>query len=113
MRNIRRKILPFTAIVGQERMKKALILNAINPRIGGVLIRGEKGTAKSTAVRSLAELLPEIDVVKNCPFNCDPDDPDQMCDICYESAVNGGKLETITRKTRVIDLPLGATEDRV
>ncbi|RJS73901.1 magnesium chelatase, partial [ANME-2 cluster archaeon] len=113
MRNIRRKILPFTAIVGQERMKKALILNAINPRIGGVLIRGEKGTAKSTAVRSLAELLPEIDVVKNCPFNCDPNDPDQMCDICYESAVNGGKLETITRKTRVIDLPLGATEDRV
>ena len=113
MHHTKRQILPFTAIVGQERMKKALVLNAINPRIGGVLIRGEKGTAKSTAVRSLAELLPKINVVKNCPFNCDPDDLDLMCDICYESAVNGRKLETITRKTRVIDLPLGATEDRV
>ena len=62
--HIRREILPFTAIVGQEKMKKSLILNAINPRIGGVLIRGEKGTAKSTAVRALAELLPEIEVVR-------------------------------------------------
>ncbi|HIE30929.1 MAG TPA: putative cobaltochelatase [Methanosarcinales archaeon] len=113
MHNTRRQILSFTAIVGQENMKKALILNAINPRIGGVLIRGEKGTAKSTAVRALAELLPEIDVAKNCPFNCNPHDPDEMCDICYDNAMNGGELETMTRKTRVIDLPLGCTEDRV
>ena len=113
MHHIRRQILPFTAIVGQERMKKALILNAINPKIGGVLIRGEKGTAKSTAVRALAELLPVIEVVRNCPFNCNPDNPDEMCDICYESAANGEKLDIATRKRRVVDLPLGCTEDRV
>ncbi|VUT23687.1 MAG: von Willebrand factor type A domain protein [Candidatus Methanolliviera sp. GoM_asphalt] len=111
--HIRRKILPFTAIVGQEKMKKALILNAINPKIGGVLIRGEKGTAKSTAVRALADLLPEIDVVKGCPFNCNPNDINETCDICYEKKMNGEELEVIRRRTRVIDLPLGATEDRV
>jgi len=113
MHRTRRQILSFTAIVGQEQMKKALILNAVNPRIGGVLIRGEKGTAKSTAVRALAELLPEIDVVANCPFNCDPHNPDEMCDICYDKMADGGELEITTRKTRVVDLPLGATEDRV
>ncbi|NOQ29069.1 MAG: VWA domain-containing protein, partial [Methanosarcinales archaeon] len=113
MHHIRRQILPFTAIVGQEKMKQALILNAINPKIGGVLIRGEKGTAKSTAVRALAELLPEMEVVGNCPFNCNPDNPDEMCDICYESAANGEKLDIVTRKRRVVDLPLGCTEDRV
>jgi len=94
-------------------MKKALVLNAINPRIGGVLIRGEKGTAKSTAVRALAELLPEIEIVNDCPFNCNPADTAEMCDRCYERSVNGEKLEGVTRRTRVIDLPLGCTEDRV
>lgn len=113
MNHINRQILPFTAIVGQEEMKKALILNAINPRIGGVLIRGEKGTAKSTAVRALAELLPDIDVVNGCPFNCNPADTGEMCDICYERSVNGEKPESVARRARVIDLPLGATEDRV
>jgi len=113
MHHINRQILPFTAIVGQEEMKKALILNAINPRIGGVLIRGEKGTAKSTAVRALAELLPDIDVVNGCPFNCNPADTSEMCDICYEHSVNGEKLESVARRARVIDLPLGCTEDRV
>jgi len=113
MHHINRKILPFTAIVGQEKMKKALILNAINPRIGGVLIRGEKGTAKSTAVRALAELLPEIEIVNGCPFNCNPADISEMCDICYEHSENGKKLESVTRRARVIDLPLGCTEDRV
>ncbi|MBI4855355.1 MAG: ATP-binding protein, partial [Acetobacterium woodii] len=68
-------IFPFTAIVGQERMKRALILNAVNPRIGGVLIRGERGTAKSTAARALAALLPEVKVVESCRFGCDPDRP--------------------------------------
>ncbi|MDF2958262.1 MAG: Mg-chelatase subunit ChlI, partial [Candidatus Alkanophagales archaeon MCA70_species_1] len=110
---LRRQVLPFTAIVGQDLMKKALILNAINPRIGGVLIRGEKGTAKSTAVRALAELLPEIEVVKGCPFNCNPRDPAEMCDICYERFSRGEPLEAVRRKMRVVDLPLGATEDRV
>jgi hypothetical protein len=81
--HIRRKILPFTAILGQDTMKNALILNVINPRIGGVLIRGEKGTAKSTAVRALAELLPEIEVVNGCTFNCNPYDAREMCDLCY------------------------------
>ncbi|MFQ6056599.1 MAG: ATP-binding protein, partial [Methanosarcinales archaeon] len=110
---IARKILPFTAIVGQEKMKKALILNAINPRIGGVLIRGEKGTAKSTAVRALAELLPEIEVVKGCSFNCNPKKEDELCDVCYEKLKIYGNLEVIKRKVNLIDLPLGATEDRV
>jgi len=113
MHHINRQILPFTAIVGQEKMKKALILNAINPRIGGVLIRGEKGTAKSTAVRALAEILPEIEIVNGCPFNCNPNDESEMCDICYERSENGEKLESVARRTRVIDLPLGCTEDRV
>ncbi|MEA1907339.1 MAG: putative cobaltochelatase [Euryarchaeota archaeon] len=113
MHHLNRQILPFTAIVGQEQMKKALILNAINPRIGGVLIRGEKGTAKSTAVRALAELLPEIEIVNGCPFNCNPADAAEMCDLCYERSENGEKLESVTRRARVIDLPLGCTEDRV
>jgi magnesium chelatase subunit D len=111
--HIKRNILPFTAIVGQEKMKKALILNAINPRIGGVLIRGEKGTAKSTAVRALAELLPMIEIVNNCQFNCNPADMNEMCDICFERVKKGEELTSTTRRTRVIDLPLGATEDRV
>ncbi|WP_456486824.1 putative cobaltochelatase [Candidatus Alkanophaga liquidiphilum] len=110
---LRKGVLPFAAIVGQDQMKKALIFNAINPRIGGVLIRGEKGTAKSTAVRALAELLPEIEVVKGCPFNCNPRDPTEMCDACYERFLRGETLGIMRRKMTVVDLPLGATEDRV
>ena len=94
-------------------MKKALILNAINPRIGGVLIRGDKGTAKSTAVRALADILPEIDVISGCPFNCNPSDEREMCSICREMHENGIELECATRQARVVDLPLGVTEDRV
>ena len=108
-----RFVFPFTAIVGQEKMRKALLLNAVNPRIGGVLIRGQKGTGKSTAVRALAELLPEIKVVKDCPFNCNPDDPREMCDSCYERYMNGEDLPWIKRKVRIINLPLNATVDRV
>ncbi|MDD3407963.1 MAG: putative cobaltochelatase [Methanomicrobium sp.] len=106
----RRNILPFTAIVGQERMKTALLLNAVNPRIGGVLIRGDKGTAKSTAVRALAEVLPEINVSVNCPFNCNPDNEKEMCYFCREKSE---KPKSYRRKVRVVDLPLGATEDRL
>ena len=111
--HVRREILPFTAIVGQDTMKNALILNAINPRIGGVLIRGEKGTAKSTAVRALAELLPEIEVVNGCTFNCNPYDTREMCDLCYAKSTNGEDLKVTKRRMWVVDLPLGATEDRV
>lgn len=110
--HVERVVLPFTALVGQERLKKALVLNAINPRLCGVLVRGEKGTAKSTAVRALAELLPEIEVVK-CPFHCSPTDTSLQCDNCNSRYEQGEQLPTELRKMRVIDLPLGATEDRV
>jgi len=104
---------PFTAIVGQGQMKKALILNAINPNLGGVLIRGQKGTAKSTAARALANLLPEIEVVKDCPFNCNPYQINEMCNECRKRIETGEELPGIKRKMKVVDLPLGATEDRV
>jgi len=104
-------IYPFTAIVDQEEMKLALILNVIDPSIGGVLIMGEKGTAKSTTVRALADLLPEIEVVKGCRFNCSPEGP--FCSDCLEKIKNGNNLETEKKKMRVVELPLGVTEDRV
>src|SRR4051794_20290453 len=103
---------PFSAIVGQERMKRALILNAVNPLIGGVLIRGERGTAKSTAVRALAALLPEIKVVADCRFGCDPTGS-HLCDECLEREARGEVLPVATRKVRLVDLPVSATEDRV
>ncbi|MEW6556075.1 MAG: putative cobaltochelatase [Elusimicrobiota bacterium] len=109
----RETVFPFTAIVGQEKMKKALVLNAINPLLGGVLIRGEKGTAKSTAARGLADLLPEIEVVEDCLFNCNPRETHQMCYNCRAKIEKGEKLKTVNRKMKVVDLPLGATEDRV
>jgi Mg-chelatase subunit ChlI len=106
-------IFPFTAIVGQDRMKRALILNAIHPQIGGVLIRGERGTAKSTAARALAALLPEIEVVADCPFSCDPNDPSSLCTECRERCEAGEKLPRARRRIRFVDLPVSATEDRV
>lgn len=105
--------MPFTAIVGQNQMKKALILNAINPSIGGVLIRGEKGTAKSSAVRALSEILPSIQVVLGCPFSCDPDVPDELCELCQTKREAHLLPAGIQRQVRVINLPVGATEDRV
>ncbi|MBM4467241.1 MAG: putative cobaltochelatase [Chloroflexi bacterium] len=106
-------IFPFTAIVGQEKMKMALILNAISPQIGGVLIRGERGTAKSTAARALAALLPEIEVVANCPFNCDPRHLEVLCDNCRDRVERSEELPVARRRTRFVDLPVSATEDRV
>src|SRR6266498_542717 len=103
---------PFTAIVGQDEMKLALVLNAINPTIGGVLIRGEKGTGKSTAVRALARLLPDQKVVEGCHFGCHPDDPEDWCADCRERATMGA-LPVATRRMRVVELPINASEDRV
>ena len=104
---------PFSAIVGQERMKRALVLNAINPQIGGVLIRGERGTAKSTAARALAALLPNIEVVQGCRFSCDPNRPDLFCDECRARMAKLGQLPAEYRTTPFVDLPVSATEDRV
>jgi len=101
-------IFPFSAIVGQERMKLALILNAINPAIGGVLIRGEKGTAKSTAARSLAALLPEIEVVTGCTYSCEPQAPFTGCDFCASE-----QRRTVERQVRLVELPVSATEEAV
>jgi magnesium chelatase subunit D len=103
-------IYPFAAIIGQDRLKRALILNAVNPAIGGVLIRGEKGTAKSTAVRALAALLPKINIVMGCPFACDPDQPQDFCHHCRQ---HPNPLHIGVRRLRVVTLPLNATEDRV
>ncbi|MGD8253221.1 MAG: ATP-binding protein [Syntrophobacterales bacterium] len=106
-------VFPFTAIVGQEEMKQALVLSLINPDIGGVLIRGERGTGKSTAVRALASLLPPISVVAGCSFRCDPADEALMCHECLERSHQGESLAEVQEPMRVVDLPLGATEEMV
>ena len=106
-------IFPFTAIVGQERMRRALILNAVDTRIGGVLIRGERGTAKSTAARALAALLPKVTVVDDCRFGCDPDKPSTWCTECKERFEGASKIPSHVRKTSFVNLPVSATEDRV
>ena len=106
----RTAVYPFTAIVGQEEMKLSLILNVINPALGGVLIKGEKGTAKSTAVRALAELLPPMAAVHGCRFHCDPR---QLCDDCTAKLQADGSLPEETINMRVVELPVSATEDRV
>ena len=108
----RTAVYPFTAIVGQEEMKLSLILNVINPALGGVLIKGEKGTAKSTAVRALAELLPPMAAVHGCRFHCDPHSS-QLCDDCTAKLQAEGTLPEETINMRVVELPVSATEDRV
>ncbi len=108
-----RLVFPFTAIVGQEEMKLALILNVIDPKIGGVMIMGDRGTGKSTTIRALADLLPEIDVVEGDPFNSDPQDPDLMSDDVKEKIQQQIPIEVVKKKVQMVDLPLGATEDRV
>ncbi len=101
---------PFTAIVGQRAMKRALLLNTVNPRIGGVLIRGKKGTAKSTAVRSLAALLPQVSVLQGCPYSCSPEARQGLCQWC-ESGSNDNP--PVNHQVRIVDLPVGASEDRL
>ncbi|MBA3356970.1 MAG: magnesium chelatase ATPase subunit I [Pyrinomonadaceae bacterium] len=103
---------PFSAVVGQEEMKLALMLNAVDPSIGGVLIMGHRGTGKSTAVRGLAELLPEIKVVAGCAYRCDPSGSN-LCAECQKKLDGGERLEAELTSVAVVDLPLGATEDRV
>ncbi len=110
----RRPVFPFTAIVGQEEMKLALLLNIIDPYIGGVMIMGDRGTGKSTTIRALADLLPEMDVVVNDPFNSHPSDPDLMSEELRQEFNNTNTPFPATRKkVPMVDLPLGATEDRV
>ena len=104
---VRRAVFPFTAVIGQEDMKLALILNVIDPKIGGVMIMGDRGTGKSTTIRALADLLPAIQVVAEDPYNRAPDNPD--IEIDYE----GQEISVVDKKVPMVDLPLGATEDRV
>lgn len=108
-----RPVFPFTSIVGQEEMKLSLILNVIDPKIGGVMIMGDRGTGKSTIVRALVDLLPPIEVVENDPYNSDPYDPELMSDEVLEKIKNNEDISITQIKTPMIDLPLGATEDRV
>jgi magnesium chelatase subunit I len=103
----RRVVFPFTAIVGQEEMKLALLLNAIDPKIGGVMIMGDRGTGKSTTIRALAELLPEIEIIENDPFNSDPQDPDLMSEELRGAIAKGQTFATIRKKVAMVDLPLG------
>jgi magnesium chelatase subunit I len=106
------KPFPFSAIVAQEDMKRALLMAAVEPLLGGVLIFGDRGTGKSTAVRALAELLPGIDTRQGCRFNCAPARPQDACPVC---SPEGGRKQakTIKIRTPMVDLPLGATEDRI
>jgi len=106
-------VFPFTAIVGQEEMKLALQLNVIDPKIGGVMIMGDRGTGKSTTIRAIADLLPEIEVVKDDPFNSHKSDLELMSNEVKLAIQNQITLETEFIKIPMVDLPLGATEDRV
>jgi Mg-chelatase subunit ChlI len=94
-------------------MKQALLLNLVHPGIGGLLIRGQRGTAKSTAVRGLIRLLPPVEIVADCPFRCHPRDPALMCDTCLERRDRGQKLPSLSAPCRLVNLPLGTTEDRL
>ena len=109
----KRRVFPFTAVIGQEEMKLALLLNVIDPRIGGVMIMGDRGTGKSTTIRALADLLPAIDVVKDDPYNSSPIDPDLQSQEVLEKLEDGNNLELDKKQVPMIDLPLGATEDRL
>ncbi|MFI8834052.1 putative cobaltochelatase [Streptomyces afghaniensis] len=100
---------PFTAVVGQDDLRLALLLNAVSPAVGGVLVRGEKGTAKSTAVRALSALMPEVDVVPECRFSCDPASPDPVCPDGPHAPGTAGQ----SRPARMVELPVGASEDRL
>ncbi len=107
----RRTVYPFAALIGQEDLQLALLLHAVNPRLGGLLVRGEKGTAKSTAVRGLAELLPTIEAISDCPYHCDPDDLRKACGDCRGRPT--GRKPVTAIPVPLVELPVSATEDRV
>lgn len=111
--NVARPVYPFTAIIGQEEMKFAAIMNIIDPNIGGIMVMGDRGTGKSTTVRSLIDLLPYIDIVKDDPFMSSPTDPNLMSPDVLNDFRAGLKLEIKKVPINMVDLPLGATEDRV
>lgn len=107
-----RPVFPFSAIVSQEEMKLSLLIAAIEPTIGGVMVFGDRGTGKTTAIRALAALLPKMRVINNCPYNCDPTELASLCETCQGGkAANAAKSRLVP--VPVVDLPLGATEDRV
>ncbi|PLX77122.1 MAG: magnesium chelatase [Desulfuromonas sp.] len=110
---MRQPIIPFSALLGQETMQAALLVNAVDPGIGGVLIRGQKGTGKSTAARALASLLPPLEVIPGCPYHCPPDAPEQMHDGCRDRFDAGETFAPAKLPTPFIDLPLSASEDRL
>ena len=109
----KRRVFPFTAVIGQEEMKLALLLNVIDPRIGGVMIMGDRGTGKSTTNRALADLLPDIDVVAGDPYNSSATDPDLQSSEVRERLIRNESIATEPRQVPMVDLPLGATEDRL
>ena len=109
----KRRVFPFTSVIGQEEMKLALLLNVIDPRIGGVMIMGDRGTGKSTTIRALADLLPAIEVVEGDPYNSSLDDPDLQSNDVRERIDSGSEIKKGEKQVPMIDLPLGATEDRL
>ncbi len=109
----KRRVFPFTAVIGQEEMKLALLLNVIDPRIGGVMIMGDRGTGKSTTIRALADLLPGIEVVEGDPYNSSPSDPDLQSTEVRQRLESNEALTTSEKQVPMVDLPLGATEDRL
>ena len=113
IQKINRPVFPFTAIVGQEEMKLALVLNVIDPKIGGVIIMGDRGTGKSTTIRAITDILPQIEVVADDPFNSDPNDFELMSDDIRSLVESGQPINTSFKNVPMVDLPLGATEDRV
>jgi len=109
----KRRVFPFTSVIGQEEMKLALLLNVIDPRIGGVMIMGDRGTGKSTTIRALADLLPAIEVVEGDPYNSSLDDPDLQSNDVREKIESGNDIQKGEKQVPMVDLPLGATEDRL